>query len=140
MTKLHPQIVGSRKALADAVIDLSLQRCYDNLTTRVVTQYAHVGYATFYRHYKSLDDLLTQVLYSTFSELSEQVSQQMTLYDEAVALYTFVKEHQPQYHIYLALPDTLPVRQFLAGESAKLIAARCAQREPTQVLKVMRSR
>ena len=133
MRKLHPQIARSRKALADAVISLSLQRGYENLTTRAVTQYAQVGYATFYRHYKSLDDLLTHVLLTAFKEMSARVSQEKSLYDEAVALYTFVREHQPQYRIYLSLPPTHPVRQPLMVETAKLVYARCAQREQTQV-------
>ncbi len=128
-----PRVVRSRQALADALINLTLDQDYDNLTVRAVTKRANVGYATFFRHFKSLDELLVNVLQNAFQALNERVSLQQTLYDEAVALYGFVRDYPSLYRLYFSLPVTHPVRQIFIAETEKLIHARCQQRAHTTV-------
>ena len=123
----------TRQALADALVTLALEQGYDNLTIRAVTKRANVGYATFFRHFKSLDELLAHTMAHTFQDLTGRIAQQTTLYDEVVALYSFVKDHPKFYRFYMNLPSTHPARQIATAEAEELIRARCEPRLPTHV-------
>src|SRR3954467_14417133 len=61
MAVLDKRIKRTQKRLASALIDLTLQKGYEAVTIRDITDYADVGYATFFRHYHTKDDLLEDV-------------------------------------------------------------------------------
>ena len=132
MSKIGARAQRSRKKLADALISLSLERGYENLTIAAVAKRAQVAHSTIYRHYKSLDDLLIQILQAMLQVTEKRIAQHLNLYDEAVALYTCVKEQRKLYCIYAALPLTNPVRQIISADFAKLMEARCEQRAQMQ--------
>lgn len=48
----------TRRLLTQALIDLSAERPLDTITVRDLTERAGVGYATFFRHYASTEELL----------------------------------------------------------------------------------
>lgn len=48
----------TRRLLTQALIDLSAERPLEAITVRDLTERAEVGYATFFRHYTSIEDLL----------------------------------------------------------------------------------
>ncbi len=131
MDSNDPRAVRSREALTDALIDLALEQGYDNLTVRAVTKHAKVGYATFFRQFKSLDELLAHILHTAFYEVDESMSRQQTLYDEALVLYSNVREHPHLYRLYLNLPLSHPVRRPLMAKSQDLIRARLQRRPHT---------
>ena len=133
MKKLDRRIVRTRQALADALITLALERGYEKLTIRSVTERAGVGYRTFYRHYLSLDDLLAKVLQNAYRKLVQRVAEQKTLHGESLALYTFIREHQPVMRVYVALPREHPARQQILSDVIKIMFARCVQRNTTSV-------
>ena len=123
MKKLDRRIVRTRQALADALITLALERGYENLTIRTVTEHAGVGYRTFHRHYRSLDDMLVQVLQSKHQELMKRIAQEETLRCDSLVLYTFIKEHQPLVRVYAALPGEHPARQQIISDTIKMLVA-----------------
>ena len=51
----------SRAALQDALLALLRDKSFDKVTVRDITDAAHVGYATFFRHYADKDALLHDV-------------------------------------------------------------------------------
>jgi AcrR family transcriptional regulator len=55
--------------LAQALIVLTLEKGYDDVTIREITARADVGYATFFRHYPDKDALLLDVLDVVLDEL-----------------------------------------------------------------------
>ncbi len=59
----------TRRALADALIHLTSERSYASIQVRDITDRADVGYATFYRHYESKDDLMLAVFAEATAEL-----------------------------------------------------------------------
>ena len=126
-----PRAVRSRQALIDTFIDLALEQGYDNLTVRALTKQAGVGYATFFRQYKSLDELLLAIVQNTYQALHKRMSLQLTVYDEAIALYRFISEYPSIFRLYFSLPETNPVRQVLIVESKKFISSRCKPRSST---------
>ncbi|MCP2014701.1 AcrR family transcriptional regulator [Deinococcus sp. HSC-46F16] len=48
----------TRRLLTQALIDLSAERPLEAITVRDLTERAEVGYATFFRHYASIEELL----------------------------------------------------------------------------------
>src|SRR5436309_6613409 len=55
--------------LARALIALTLEKGYDAVTIRDITERADIGYATFFRHYHHKDALLQEVLEVVLAEL-----------------------------------------------------------------------
>ncbi|MCY3780264.1 MAG: TetR/AcrR family transcriptional regulator [Chloroflexi bacterium] len=133
MPELHPRIARSRQKLADAIIALALEHGYENVSIVAVTRLSGVGYTTFFRHYKSLDDLLLDILASHFTALSELVAQQPTIYDEAVMLYTFVRDNADLHRLYFELPATHAAAEYISAKCSRLIEARCEPRTDTTV-------
>lgn len=129
---IDARVQRSRKKLTDALISLSLECGYESLTIAAVTERAQVAHSTIYRHYKSLDDLLIQIMRATLQETEKNLAPHLNLYDEAVALYTCVKEQRKLYRIYADLPPANPARQVISAEFAELMEARCEQRAQMQ--------
>ena len=121
MKQLNPRAALSRKKLGDALVSLTLERGFENLTITAVRKRAEVGHMTFYRHYKSLDELLTDALLTTIQELAALLRQQETIYDARVALFKFIREHQDRFRVYVVLPDTHPIREILKAEAVKIV-------------------
>ena len=137
MKPLNPRILRTRKKLADALASLTLERGYENLSVSAVRQRAKVGQATFYRHYKSLDELLIDVMQTAMGEIIEIIKQEETLYDEAVAALAYMKTHRNRLRLYLVLPPTHPVRDIVKEAMVKLITERYQVREASTVPQVM---
>ena len=133
MEKLDRRIIRTRRALADALITLALERGYENITIRMLTEHAGVGNRTFYRHYLSLDDLLIQVLTSAFQEYKERALEAETPHDEVLALFSFIRDHPDVLRVYVNLPWRHPARQIILTEAAKIVHSRYAQRNTTSV-------
>ena len=123
-----PRAIRSRKALVKGFVELAVEEGFDNLTIRSVTRRANIGYATFFRHMKTLDELLLIVLQEAFQELIELMLQQHTLYDEAVVLYTFVKDNSSLFRLLFNLAPTNTAWQRMIGDSKIFIRSRCEKR------------
>ncbi|GHO83753.1 TetR/AcrR family transcriptional regulator [Dictyobacter formicarum] len=63
------RIRRTQHRLATALIDLTLEKGFDAVTIRDITERADVGYATFFRHYKDKYELLKDVLDVVLIEL-----------------------------------------------------------------------
>ena len=63
------RIRRTRRALTDALISLTSEHPYRSIQVRDITDRADVGYATFYRHYESKDDLMLAI----FAEISVEL-------------------------------------------------------------------
>lgn len=62
------RIDKTRRALTNALIALTLEKGYDALTVRDISERANIGYATFFRHFSDKDALLEDVLEGTLSD------------------------------------------------------------------------
>ncbi len=131
MKKLDSRIVRTRRALADSLVALALERGYENLTIRMVTEHAGVGNRTFYRHFLSLDDLLQQILKTALQELKERALLATTPQDEILAFYCFIKDHPDVLRVYVNLPQDHPARQAIMREAAKIMYGRYTQKTTT---------
>lgn len=83
MTDLHPnaqppirpdttedaRVTRTRRRLSNALLALALERPFETITIRDLTDRAEVGYATFFRHYDGIEDLLRDMLEGLLAEL-----------------------------------------------------------------------
>lgn len=133
MKKLDRRIVRTRQALADSLITLALERGYENLTIRMVTEHAAVGNRTFYRHFLSLDELLKHILKTAFQKLKKRALEAETPHGEVLALYTFIRDHPDVLRVYVNLPWNHPVRQVILTDAAKIVRDRYELENTTSV-------
>src|SRR5258708_24160624 len=64
------RVKRTQNLLAKALIALTLEKGYEAVTIRDITERADIGYATFFRHYHDKDALLREVLDVVLSELT----------------------------------------------------------------------
>lgn len=96
------RIVRTRRALTKALIELTIERGYESVTIRDITERAQVGYATFFRHYSAKEALLTDVLETFLEELGELVVQSAATDPETTGRIVF--EHAARHRdLYLLL-------------------------------------
>ncbi|MGZ3638963.1 MAG: TetR/AcrR family transcriptional regulator [Ktedonobacterales bacterium] len=70
------RVKRTQRLLAQALIALTLERGYDTVTIRDITERADIGYATFFRHYHDKDALLADVLQVVLEELLDRLQPQ----------------------------------------------------------------
>lgn len=72
------RVKRTQRLLAQALIVLTLERGYDAVTIRDITQRADIGYATFFRHYHDKNALLADVLQVVLEQLLDRLQPQHT--------------------------------------------------------------
>ena len=88
--------------LARALIALILEKGYEVVTIRDITERADIGYATFFRHYHDKDELLKEVLDVVLTELIDLLCPADT--DPAtvgVLLFRYVQEQSEVVRVLL---------------------------------------
>lgn len=75
--QLDRRVRRTRIRLRDALIQLILEKGYDNITIQEITDTADLSRATFYLHYKDKDELLASSLEEMFDELMDSVKDLM---------------------------------------------------------------
>lgn len=63
----------TRKMLLEALMELTVERGYANITVRDIAERAMVNRSTFYRHYLDKDDLLMQYMDEVFAQVAVPV-------------------------------------------------------------------
>ena len=133
MTYIDPRKIHSRQKLKEALTSLTLERGFEGIAIQTLTDHANVGYATFHRHYRSLDELLASQLKPAWETLKQRISERGTLYDESLALFRFIKEYQDLYRIHLSLPRRHPVRLPIERAAYDLLVTRWERHNDTKV-------
>ncbi len=108
MKKLDRRIKRTRRLLSEALVSLTVESSYEDISIRSLTQRADVGYATFYRHFKSKDELLTHCLRQVLGEIKRVVKPERSHYEEALAIFEILQRNQRICRMALNLPDDHP--------------------------------
>jgi len=90
--------------LAKALIALTLEKGYEAVTIRDITERADIGYATFFRHYRDKDELLKDVLDVVLTELTDLLSPTMPKADSTdvgVLLFHYVQKQSEIFRVLL---------------------------------------
>jgi AcrR family transcriptional regulator len=100
----------SKRELAAALIQLTAERPYASIQVRDITDRADVGYATFYRHFESKDDLMLSVFAEITAELEESAGEagearEAYFRQEGSLLFTHVQKYEGLYRSILKSPE-----------------------------------
>lgn len=123
----------TRRLLSQALLELMLETDYESISVRRVTDLADVGYATFYRHFRSKQELLGYALGSVLEALGTSVSFDMSREEQAVAFLRNVDQNREAYLAALTLPPAHPVLKTLHDRVKQLVAARYLPRADSDV-------
>ena len=86
------------------MLELISEANYDQVTVKDLTELADIGYATFFRHYKSKDQLMAQIVTELIDDLESRMQPRMTLNEEVLTLYEFVQDQREVCLAALKLP------------------------------------
>jgi AcrR family transcriptional regulator len=93
------------------LIVLTLEKGYEAVTIRDITERADIGYATFFRHYHDKDELLEDVLDVVLAELIDLLYPATVGADPTaigVLLFHYVQEHSEVIRVLLGSHTLLP--------------------------------
>ncbi len=79
MAKVDRRIKRTQRLLSEALISLVLEKGYESVSIRDITERADIGYATFFRHFKSKEELLQDALQTLVEDFVDLLPNQMTL-------------------------------------------------------------
>lgn len=71
MARNDRRIQRTRRMLREALIELIPEKGFDAITIRNVTDRADIAYATFFRHYDSLEELLGEQIELVIRDLED---------------------------------------------------------------------
>jgi AcrR family transcriptional regulator len=71
MNESDRRVKRTQRLLSEALFELMLEKGYDNVTIRDLTQRADIAYATFFRHYKSKDEIILRQVDESLGELQK---------------------------------------------------------------------
>jgi AcrR family transcriptional regulator len=99
------RIVRSREALRSGLLSLLEKKQFEQITIRDIAAQAKVGYATFFRHHPSKEDLLSEI---ATEEIQQLMSLTLPLLDardtrvSCLALCNYVEQHRLLWSVLLA--------------------------------------
>jgi AcrR family transcriptional regulator len=109
MEKVDRRIRRTQHLLGDALVSLILEKGYEAVTIKDITDRADVAYVTFYRHYKDKDQLLMQRLQESLGELTEhietaarQAQREFPTENEGLLIFEHVQQHSILYRTLLS--------------------------------------
>lgn len=103
------RVVRTRRRLRDALVELAAQRPLDQVSIRDLTDRAGVGYATFFRHYGGIPELLHGMIDDLYAELTlllPPLSGDEPAQAGAV-VFRHVRDHQGLYQLMLGADRSL---------------------------------
>jgi len=75
MEKTDRRILRTRQMITESLLNLLMQKKFNDITIQEITDEANVGRATFYLHYRSKEECLIQLLTQGFDSLVAGIDQ-----------------------------------------------------------------
>ena len=103
MNQVDRRVLRTRRLLKQALVDLTAEKTYEEITIRDITDQADIGYATFFRHYDGRDDLMLEIFTETIDEIESLPADHGDRYfeQEGYLLFEHVSENQSLYRSIL---------------------------------------
>ena len=120
MEKVDRRIQRTQRALMDALVTLSLEKGYDAISIRDITERANVSYSTFFRHYAEKDELLSELLKSVANELTTLINHNPNRSREAEGrlIFQHVADNQAFFRVLFSSQGTSKVMRNIQDEIA----------------------
>lgn len=131
------RVKRTQQLLTRALIALTLEKGYEDVTIRDITERADIGYATFFRHYHDKDELLKDVLDVVLTELTDLLGPAMPAADSAtvgVLLFRYVQEQSEVVRVLLRSHALL--QNIIATATQNIVNMHTAQPESPVPLEV----
>jgi AcrR family transcriptional regulator len=131
MAKIDPRVKRTRRFLGDALVELILEKPYEQITIKEITERAEVAYITFFRHYDSIDELLMQVLGEGMAALRteiERLANQSAAHPtdaEGTLIFAHAAKNAVLFQILLESPGAASIRQQVQAEIADTFLQTC---------------
>ena len=116
--QIDRRVKRSRRLLGEALMALILEKGYEVVTIRDITERADVAYVTFFRHYGSKDELLAQCLQDGLRDLQTRIetAARQTRADvvdsaEGRLIFEHVQLNGPLYRVLMPSQGASQVRQ-----------------------------
>lgn len=109
----------SQKCFIDALLALMARKPYSEITITALSEYAQYDRRTFYRHFKTKDDILCLHCASLLNEMGESMNQRgsLTPYSGFLSYFEFWSRHKE----FLILLDKHGLMNFLGDKQEYLI-------------------
>ncbi len=131
MEKLDRRIGRTRKALIDALVELGLERGYESVKIKEITERANIGNSTFYRHYKNKNDLLASHFNEVQAEITRRMHPEMTHYELSLLVFTVIGKYRDTCLLAMSLPQDHPVMKPILEKATRTVNARYKARDET---------
>jgi AcrR family transcriptional regulator len=69
------RVLRTRRLLRQALLELIGEKGYEPITIRDLTDRADIGYATFFRHYQGIDELMLEIFTGIIEDLEGQAQE-----------------------------------------------------------------
>jgi len=133
MKKLDRRVQRTQQSLGDALVSLILETGYESITIKELTQRADIGYATFFRHFKTKDDLLMYILESVLHDLDDLIESDMTPYEQACVMFEYIQANDRIYRVLIDLPRDSHIHEVVYHVIARDISQIYAPRDPSRI-------
>jgi AcrR family transcriptional regulator len=126
-TNRDPRAERSRTALQRALRSLLVEQPVDRVTIVALTERASVGYATFFRHYADVEELLADLSDALIGELAAilaSLGSERSGLEVSQAIVRFTFERRPEMHALLlgageALHREIEIRAVAVGTASR---------------------
>ncbi|UFP96204.1 TetR/AcrR family transcriptional regulator [Gloeobacter morelensis] len=95
----------TQRELRNITIQLILEKGYENVTVKDITERAGIDRSTFYLHYKDKQDLLEQNQKQVIDELFERCRQTAQMEDRLRIVFKHIAENAAIYRVMLTTED-----------------------------------
>lgn len=109
------RVKRTEKLLMDSLISLSLQKGYDNVTIKDITDHADIAYSTFFRHYSDKPALLAALVGEAVNTLRDLLGNHSDE-EKGKLLFQHVEAHEALYRVIFSSPGTSHVLQEVLDE------------------------
>lgn len=134
------RIKRTHKLLQEALVILTLEKGYESVTIRELTERADVGYATFFRHYADKDALLADVLEAMKDEFLNVLDPLSIVTDPertGVLIFEYVRANADLCRVLLNSSETMavikPLQQIGLQENRMLMQAASPDSVPPEI-------
>src|SRR5262245_16055284 len=104
------RVKRTEKLLMDSLISLSLQKGYDNVTIKDITDHADIAYSTFFRHYPDKPALLAALVGEAVDTLRDLLGYQSDE-EKGKMLFEHVEANEALYRVIFSSPSASHVLQ-----------------------------
>lgn len=139
--KVDRRIRRTQRLLGEALLSLILEKGYDAITIKDITERADVAYVTFFRNFKQKDDLLLQRMEEDLSLLrnriegaAREVQQLGEEKQEGLLIFEHVGERAALYKALLSSQGALQARKRIQDLIATIFLRNCKPLEESRLI------